>query len=387
MIADHDLLTRPARPEDDAALRQLIAVPMTTRGIMLSFQREPSYFAASQVIYKVNDHGVVEDPQTHDILGVYSNGYRPCYINGFKQDVRYACDLRIKRHARGRSILVNYIGPHFCQNMVNPNFSQVIIFNDNHVARAAVQSSKMGMPRYHDDCIIETLTLTGFKSRTKREAFIQQQLQRTQTAAIDPAQLTVRVATVQDIPAMNAFIVEMTQYYNYVLAYDFNELAAGDAYFKNLNLDDFQLYWLGDKLVGMFGLWHQCGFKQSKIVDYGKLIALARPFYNIWARLTGAMVLPKRGESFQYHALHSLLCHPQQLDLHDQMLRDAYALSAQAGVASVSYTLAHQDPRQALNAFYKGELLVGMHGFLCNDGNPLDYIDRSLIPFLEVGRI
>ena len=387
MVEADGLVCRAATPEDDFALRQLIAVPMTTRGVMLSFQREPSYFGASRVIYKVNDHAVVEDTINKDIIAVYSNGYRPCFINGFKQDVRYACDLRLKNHVRGKDILLNHMSPHFAATLQNPNFTQIIIFNDNHAARAAIQSSKMGMPHYYDEGIVETLTLTGFKSRASASTIIQQHLADTQTSAIDLTRIEVRTATAADVPAMNAFIEHMAGHYNYVLAYDFNELLAGDAYFQNLNIADFQLYWQGGQLVGMFGLWRQSSFKQSKILDYGKLIALARPFYNVWARLTGGMVLPKRGDSFKYHALHSLLCHPHQLDLHDQMLRDAYRLSQQADVGCISYTLSQQDPRQKLNACYKGELLVGMHGFLCNEGNPLDYIDRNLIPFLEVGRI
>ncbi len=384
MSESDGLICRAANVDDDLALRQLIAVPMTTRGVMLSFQREPSYFAASRVIYKVNDHAVVQDTRSNDIVAVYSNGYRPCYINGLKQDLRYACDLRIKPQVRGKHILIKHLFPRFQATMQDPNFSHIIIFNDNHAARAAIQSAKLGTADYYDEGLIETLTLTGFKAKYLAEKIIQNV---TSNLSLDLSQVQVRTASASDVPAMNAFIVQMAAYYNYVLAYDFDELLAGDDYFQNLKIEDFQLYLLDGQIVGMFGLWRQSSFKQSKILDYGKLIAWARPFYNVWARWSGGMVLPKRGESFQYHSLHSLLCHPQHLALHDQMLRDAYALSQRAGIGCISYTLSQQDPRQKLNACYKGELLVGMHGFLCYEGNPLDFIDRNLIPFLEVGRI
>lgn len=71
------LVTREATQEDDQALRALIAVPMTTRGIQISFQREPSYFKASDILYKHKLHVLIEDKENQKKVACYSNGYRP----------------------------------------------------------------------------------------------------------------------------------------------------------------------------------------------------------------------------------------------------------------------------------------------------------------------
>lgn len=379
-----DLICRAATAQDDAALRALVSVPMTTRGVLLSFQREPSYFDASKVIYKHNHQAVVVDSACNKIVALYSNGYRPCYIDSVQQNLRYSCDLRVDQSYRGKA-LVLALAKDMKQTMFEPNFSHIIIFNDNHAARAAIQSSKLGMPDYYDQGLIETLTLTGFKRPTDVQRVIANFNATVEPLSLDA--LEVRQAKASDVPAMNKFIQQMAEHYNYLLAYDFNELLAGDPYFHHLSIDDFQLYLLNGEIVGMFGLWRQSQFKQSKVLDYGWAIQLLRPLYNVWAAVSGGMPLPKRGEAFKYHALHSLLCHPQQLALHDLMLHDALRLSKQQGVGCISYTLSHQDPRQQLNACYKGERLVGMHGFLSYEGNPLLSIDSKRIPFLEVGRI
>lgn len=385
MSEQDELITRAAHPDDDLALRQLIAVPMTTRGVMLSFQREPSYFGASKVIYKVNDHAVVENATNKQIVAVYSNGYRPCYIDGAVKSLRYASDLRVAPNYRGKAVLLK-LSAQMRATMQTPNYSHTIIFNDNYTARAAIQTSKTNMPGYYDEGLIETLTLTGFR-RAELATQVVQLCPRALTLAKDLPQIKARQATPADVPAMNALIKHMAQHYNYIPAYDFHELLIGDNYFQGLTIEDFQLYEKNGELLGMFGLWRQSAFKQSKILNYGPLIAALRPIYNLWASWTGHMALPKRGESFKYHALHSLLCHPHHLGLHDRMLRDAYLLSQQRGVGCISYTVSHQDPRQALNQCYKGELLVGMHGFISYEGNPMDSIDPRRIPFLEVGRI
>lgn len=375
------LVVREATPEDDQALRQLVAVPMTTRGVMLSFQREPSYFQAAKVIYEVNDHAVIEDKTTKELLACYGNGYRRCYVNGHVFPMRYACDLRVDQQYRGKTLL-KLLGQHLNATMHNPNFNQIIIFNDNYAARTALQTGRTGLPDYYDEGLVETLTLTGFKTAQYPE------IMQTQTEGQPDFSRVKRVtAQPQYIEQMNEFVQKMAQFYNFIPAYDFYGLLLKNEYFQGLSLHDFQLYLLDGEIVGMFGLWSQSAFKQSKILHYHWSIGLIRPLYNLLARWAGLMTLPKIGESFKYHALHSLLCHPEHLFLHDHMLREALKLSRQQGVGCISFTLSHQDPRQKLNRFYKGELLTGMHGFLSYQQDPRPLFDLARIPYFEVGRI
>lgn len=125
-LADSTLITREATLADDEALRELIAVPMTTKGIQISFQREPSYFRASDIVYRHKLHVVIEDTESQKKVACYSNGYRPCYINRNIQNLRYAGDLRVDHSYRGKS-LVKVLGKHVKQTMHEPNYSQMII--------------------------------------------------------------------------------------------------------------------------------------------------------------------------------------------------------------------------------------------------------------------
>lgn len=67
-------------------------------------------------------------------MACYSNGYRPCYVDRTIQNLRYAGDLRVDHSYRGKS-LVKVLGKHVKDTMHAPNFSQMIIFDDNHAAR------------------------------------------------------------------------------------------------------------------------------------------------------------------------------------------------------------------------------------------------------------
>lgn len=373
-------VSRSATENDDFSIRKIIAIPLTTRGILLSFQREPSYFQASNVLYTHNDHSVVEDSHTQKIVACLSNGSRPCYVNQQIQIMRYSCDLRVDPEYRGN--VLKYMAKRMRETMLDPDFSQCIIFNDNYVARAAIQTGKFGMPSYYSEGNIETLTLTGFKSEKKIQNFLSKFISSQHISQIRHCE-----ARPEHIPLMNNFIKKMSEYYNYIPAYDFSELLDNTPYFNGLDLKDFQLYFDGMELVGMFGLWDQHSFKQSKVLDYGKVIGFARPFYNYMTRLAGGLTLPEKGQSLKYHVLHSLLCHPEFLALHHQMLKDAYSLSLKRGINNISFTVSHRDPRFQLNQFYKGQVLTGNHAFLSFSGDPREKMDSRLIPFFEVGRI
>lgn len=379
-LNQNSLITREATLADDQALRALIAVPMTTKGVQISFQREPSYFKASDILYRHKLHVVIEDTEHQKNVACYSNGHRPCYVDKAIQNVRYASDLRVDPNYRGKS-LVKVLGAHVKQTLHQPDFSQMIIFNDNYAARAAIQTGKSGIPDYYDEGLIETLTLTHLGNKRTIKAFLNHRIE-TEMSEIKSCQ-----ARPEHITAMNRFIAEMSQHYNFIPAYNFAELDAGHPYFSGLQLSDFQLYFQDGKLVGMFGLWDQHTIKQTKILHYSSAIGLIRPIYNVLTKVTKGMPLPKLGDSVRYHVLHSLLCHPQQLALHHSMLEDAQKISKQRGVGVVSFTLSHQDPRFQLNQFYKGERLTGMHGFISFQGDPRPKFNKHLIPYLEVGRI
>lgn len=363
---------RDARPEDDAKLRQLMNVPIPSRGVQLSFEREPSYFAAQDVMFEHRLSAVISEDATGDVVATFGNGWRQCFINGIAQPMRYSSDLRVAVKARGLK-LVKYLTPEMQRQMETaPHFTQTIVFDDNEAARVALRSGKAGMPPYYDGGLIKTLTLTGFKRKQPR---------------VPSGTYRMRMATAQDAKAMTEFVASMAQFFNGLPCYRFEDLLNGSAYYRGLHIGDFVLAYKGDQLVGLVGLWDQKSFKQTRITDYERKIGLARPFYNLWARMAGGLHLPQKGGLIRYHVLHSLLCHPHQLDLHDALIREAWRISVHRGVRAISYTLSEFDPRLSMNDDYKGEHLTGLYGYFSFKGDPTVTFDRDKVPYLECGRI
>lgn len=206
--------------------------------------------------------------------------------------------MRVDHNYRGKS-LVKVLAKHVKQTMREPNYSQMIIFDDNHAARAAIQTGKTGMPDYYDEGLIETLSLTDLGAKRKITAFLKQANQR------DLQEIRTCVAEAQHVEAMNQFISDMAEHYNFIPAYNFEELVQGHQYFSGIKLSDFLLYFKGEKLVGMFGLWDQHSIKQTKILHYSSVIGIFRPVYNLLTPLTKGMRLPKLGDSIKYRVTYA----------------------------------------------------------------------------------
>ncbi len=77
----------------------------------------------------------------------------------------------------------------------------------------------------------------------------------------------------------------------------------------------FLIYNQDNQLVGLYGLWNQKSFKQTRVIDYSRPLKLMKPFYNVYANVRGVLSLPKVKGTFDYLMMHSPLCHPEGLEV------------------------------------------------------------------------
>lgn len=361
---------RPATLADDQKLVTLIAESMPSNGVLLSFERKPSYFKATHTQY---DHPeamlIASDDNPEHILGMFNIGTRACFINGEVKPLRYVGDLRINKTQRGKGfvqLMMLFIKATYPATEI----LQAVFLNDNLVAKKVLCENRPGVPRHHFSDQVETYTLTGFKSKKEFNR-----------------ELGFALLTAADIPAVNRFIARMADYYNFLPAYDFNGLVQQQPYWNGLQLNDFTVVRRGEQIVGLFGLWDQKPFKQTRIADYGQLIALARPVYNAWAKLTNQLILPAKGNTVNYLMLHSLLCNPYDVDLHENMLRSAYQQAIDRNCYALCFTLAQRDPRRDCSKLFISRKVQAVHAFHCFEGDPIAQFDQKRISYLECGRI
>lgn len=369
-IAVKGLHIRPAHTADDAQLVKLIAESMPTNGVLLSFERYPSYFTATQTQYEQPRVMVmVADEQPEKILAMFNLGIRNCFINGIVKPLRYVGDLRIGKTTRGKGLIHLLMG-YLKTCLPLDEIYQTVILNDNVIARKVLHENRPGVPAHYVADQVETHTLTGFKAKKSLNR-----------------NLSVAQMTRGDASAINRFIRHMADYYNFLPAYDFKGLVTQQPYWNGLTVNDFYMIKRTGQIVGLFGLWNQKPFKQTRIADYSKLIAVLRPVYNYWAKQSHQLRLPPKGSTLDYLMLHSLLCNPYDINLFEDMLRIAHREAVVRDCHALCFTLAEDDPRRDCTKRIISQKVQAIHAFHCFKDNPIKQFDAKKISYLECGRI
>lgn len=366
-----DYIVRNATLDDDVQLVSLIGETMPSNGMILSFQRQPSYWVATRAQYEFPALKVVVPKNNpKQIVGMMNIGSRPCFINGETQQLRYVGDLRLSRHHRGNDILpllMSYLYTHVPLETIY----QVVILDDNTLARHILHKERKGFPKpfiYDQIC---TYTVTAFKKKVHHSS-----------------KYKISRFTQKDIPKVHTFWEEMSEFYNFLPKYDFNQLWENHPYWNGINLEDFYcLYNTQDDIVGFYGLWDQKSFKQTTVKSYSKLLKFIRPFYNMYARLRQDLLLPKENGSFDYLMLHSALCAPHANDVFEAIMVDALEKTKQKGKQAFCTTLSLKDPRTTSLQFTRHHKMAATHSLHSFDSDPYEYFDPERISYIEVGRI
>ncbi len=368
-------LMRDAQAADNAGLLRLLGVAQPSRGLMLTFERAPDYFHSVAVTHEKPKVLVAERSEDGEIVGVASFGTRQLFINGEEQAVRYGSDLRIAAEHQGSRLMI-YITRAVREVLKEQGWYQAIILEDNQRTREVLEGARAGLPQYRAHAGLETWTLSGRKRK----------------AAAAKA-FSVRKASLDDIPAMNAFLRDMARHYQFLPAYDFSGLLTGAAYFRGLALYDFLLLHDAQGLRGMVALWNQKAFKQTRVVGYNALMTLLRPFYNLWAHSFGGFVLPPAGEAFSYRVLHSLLTAPDDPAAFDALLDAAWDESGRRDVAAgsprtaLTLSLADVDTRRTALSRFRALSLRGRHYTVAFNEAAHPELDSTRIPYFECGRL
>lgn len=366
-----DFYVRAATRADDQQLVKLIAETMPSNGMTLAFERYPSYFNAAHAQYNRPDiRVVVPNNQPDQIVGMMNLGWKYCFINGQPDVLRYVADLRLSHEFRGHKILrllMDYLHDEVPQDSI----LESIVLVDNLATRSILHETKKGFPRpYHFDDI-RTFTVSQVKKPVGYEHYTFEQL------------------TVNKIAEANDFVQTMKAHYNFLPNYDFSGLAEGQhPFWLGMNIHNFYLiYNIENEVVGLYGLWNQKSFKQTSVVKYSWPLKFIKPFYNVYAGLNGALVLPKKERAFDYLMLHSALCHPMHADVFSSLLFHAKGQMRSQRKQAFCITLAKKDPRIQQMRHTSSHVIKAIHAFHSFQGNPYESFDRSKISYFEVGRI
>lgn len=357
---------RLATASDNAAILKLIGQPQPSNGVQFAFERLPDYFNSAHISHQQPHTLVVERRDNKEVVAMVNMGFREVFVDGQPKQIRYGSDLRIAPEYQGSRVLI-YIN-RAVKDCVQNDWYQSVILEENDKSRGALEGGRVGLPLFKPMGSILTHTITGIKQTTQIP-----NLQR---------------ASITDVDEMNDFIHQMSAYYQFLPNYDFRELAIGHGYYSGLTLNDFLL--LRDEknqIRGLVGIWNQKAFKQTRVFDYSRTVALFRPFYNLWSLLRGGFILPAKGQTFDYMALHSPLTAPDDKEAFSILLHNAWQAVRQQGKRAMTLTLSELDPRLKVLEEFSSIPLKAYQYTAAFKEQFLPSLDTQRIPYFESGRL
>jgi hypothetical protein len=334
-----------ATPEDDPAIRRLLATNPVPGSVTIAFEREPNYFIGCgtmgrfyQVLVArcplhVSDSG----PRTPDIgqnsiIGVACRAIRPLFVNGQIEEVGYLGQLRVDNRFQGRWIVSG--GFHFLRELDADRrvagYLATITEESATAKGILVDRPRRHFPAFREVDRLCTLALICKKAKGKR-----------QKAKITGVEISH--GSEKDLSTIIGFFKQHGPAKQFFPAYKEDDFRNGSTTL-GFRIEDFILAYRNDELVGVIGLWDQSDYKQTVVQAYKSALRWIRPFYNVGAPLLGVQPLPSSGQRVRF-VYGSFICVAENdLDIFSILLRRAYGLATQRGYACLMIGLTERDP-------------------------------------------
>lgn len=323
LYQDANMLYRRADSDDDKALREMLSQNSMDSWVNLSFEREPSYFDAHNIMGESYTM-VAVDTNTNSYVGMYTCTYMDMYLNGDVQEVAYLRELRLNEKYRNKiRILKNgYKSLHTLlpKKEIEPLYITSVA-SQNSKARKVLEAGLKGMPTYTPLAKMNTLIFSS---------------------DFTPEQKKLKQATKQDVTRIAKF------YKSFISSYQFaphiseqwlSELPAK----TGLSIGDFYIVEDGSgNIETCLALWDQRAFKQSVIKGYKPPLCQLRPLYNLFAKLSTRVLLPQVNSMLEQIYIAFFACTNDELQL--DAIKEAAQIAKSKGASSCILGLSSEHP-------------------------------------------
>lgn len=266
---------------DDQDLRAMLRENAMTSWVGMTFEREPSYFAARELFDDEITVIAREDTPSGTPVGMYSCKVLPVHVNNLPARVGYLGGLRLSSKYRNRFRVVRNGFKSINELVTNRgtlSYWVTSVARENMVARRLLEARLPEMPIYSNVGELATIALSAALGQKNKNL--------------------LRRATEADIPALVEFVNGHNR------AYQFAPFLT-EAWLHNLSPEsgiEISNFWVlkdGQDIRGCLALWDQRAFKQTVIRSYSYPFRFVRRGYNLWAAASGRVPLPAIGQSLK----------------------------------------------------------------------------------------
>jgi len=277
----HDISYRIATKKDEAVLKRLLNKNVMDSWVNITLRKEPNYFDADTLM---GESITVIAHKTEDetaVIGMYACTLFKLFFSGKKESIIYLNSLRINPYFRHK---IRFLKEGF--NSINKviSFKATVPFmvtsiaSENFNAKRMLESNLKGMPRYVP---LAQMSSFSFLARQNKDPLLSSR------------------ANSSDVISMLKFYHSVSRCYDFAPVLDESWLRTLDGS-KGLNIEDFFIVKNPDgEIEAMFALWDQRKIKQVVIESYRAPLDRFRSIYNLYAKISANLILPKEGDALQ----------------------------------------------------------------------------------------
>ncbi len=248
-----------ADERDDPELRDLLRRHPMGRRIRVTFEREPSFFAAARVQGDFRQVGVGRDVTTGRIIGMGARSIASAYLNGRPAPLGYLSDLRLIPENRGGLLVAR--GYRYLRKLHQDGRAKLyytVIVSDNAKALSTIAAGRAGLPPYHDCGLIlcPAIVLKRPKLPVRADCEI------------------VR-GDEELLPQIVACLNRNNCRRQFAPVHCVQDFAPGGRW-RDFRVQDFYVARRKARVIGVIGKWDQQSFKQTRIVGYGGALGVLR---------------------------------------------------------------------------------------------------------------
>jgi hypothetical protein len=319
-----------AKPDDDAAIRRLLAANAVPGRVSVAYEREPNYFDGCATMGRTCQVLVARQQADDQIVGVACRVTRPVFINGLEAKIGYLGQLRVDERARGRWLVSRGFG--FLKQLHDadpvPAYLMSVIEGNREALGVLIERRRRGYPVFRELGRLFTLALALGPSKRRK-------IERASLCDIAPAGR-------EALPDIVAFLRRQGAARQFYPAYR-EEDFCGDST-RGFRVEDFFVARRGREIAGVIGLWDQSSYKQTIVRGYAGWLRRMRPAYNVAAKLLARPRLPSVGESISY-AYASFVCVAgDDREVFRALLRRVYEAAAERGYSYLMIGFDERDP-------------------------------------------
>lgn len=306
---------------DDADIRRLLRENPMRGAVSVSFEREPDYFHAGNLL-GADDQTIVAR-EAGRLVCVGRRVTRECWINGHATTAGYLAELRLDATARRRFAIVRD-GYRFFRTLNPDGLHFTSIASDNARARRLLESGVRGMPAY--SFLGELVTLLVAVPRQPV-----------------PPKLRLEVATEARFPELVALLNQHGRRHHLATVWTQEKLHSLARH--GLPTERIQVVTEAGKIMACAGLWDQRSFRQTVVRAYAGTLGVARPWVNATNRILGRPLLPSPGTTVPQAFLSLLALADGAEDLLPDLVEGFSPVASALGIAWLTLALPADDPR------------------------------------------